>query len=90
MAGAEAAVQHFICSRPEVPARLIKGNKFLKWPKADGDVSLFVFLLFLFVLFVTNPVRQTLTEANTVCLQKQQRQKHKKSRFDQLYSIRHK
>lgn len=39
MAGAEAAVQRVICERPKVSQRLIKGSKFLKWPKSDGDVS---------------------------------------------------
>jgi len=42
MAGAEAAVQRVICERPQVSQRLIKGSKFLKWPKSDGDESSFV------------------------------------------------
>lgn len=42
MAGAEAAVQRVICERPKVSQRLIKGSKFLKWPKSDGDDSSFV------------------------------------------------
>nr|CAB3264927.1 1-phosphatidylinositol 4,5-bisphosphate phosphodiesterase beta-1 [Phallusia mammillata] len=39
MAGAEAAVQRIVVEKPEVPARLISGSKFVKWPKSDGDDS---------------------------------------------------
>lgn len=39
MAGAEAAVESFFIEKPEIPQRLLDGTKFLKWPKADGDVS---------------------------------------------------
>jgi len=45
MAGAEAAVHHMVVERPEVPERLIKGSKFVKWYKSDGDVSYFVISL---------------------------------------------
>ena len=39
MAGAEAAVQSFFLEKPELPKRLRAGTKFLKWPKADGEVG---------------------------------------------------
>ena len=52
MAGAEAAVQRVICERPQVSQRLIKGSKFLKWPKSDGDVSLNLIQLLFFNLFL--------------------------------------
>ena len=41
MAGAEAAVHKVNIDKPQIPQRLLKGSKFLKWPKSDGDVSFF-------------------------------------------------
>jgi len=38
MAGAEAAVQSFFLEKPEIPKKIREGTKFLKWPKADGEV----------------------------------------------------
>ena len=39
MAGAETVVPCFSVEKPEIPKRLFRGSKFLKWPKTD-DVSL--------------------------------------------------
>ena len=38
MAGAETIVPCFSVDKPEIPKRLVRGSKFLKWPKSD-DVS---------------------------------------------------
>ena len=35
MAGAEAVLPSFPVNKPEIPKRLIRGSKFLKWPKSD-------------------------------------------------------
>lgn len=35
MAGAEAILPSFPVNKPPIPKRLIRGSKFLKWPKAD-------------------------------------------------------
>ncbi|XP_076803235.1 1-phosphatidylinositol 4,5-bisphosphate phosphodiesterase beta-1-like isoform X3 [Clavelina lepadiformis] len=42
MAGAEAAVHKVNIDKPQIPQRLLKGSKFLKWPKSDGDDSVAV------------------------------------------------
>ena len=61
MAGAEAAVQRVIVDKPFIPPRLIRGSKFLKWPSADGPVSvayisLLKFYMYSFYLFLENIV----------------------------------
>jgi len=38
MAGAEAAVQKLFLEKPEIPKQIREGTKFLKVPKADGEV----------------------------------------------------
>ena len=38
MTGAEAAVQNFFLEKPDLPRKFRQGTKFLKWPKADGEV----------------------------------------------------
>ena len=41
MAGAETAIPKVALGGFDIPSRLLKGSKFLKWTSKDGEVRIF-------------------------------------------------